>query len=354
MKRTLHLLLLAALASGVALADEVPSDPPTPTAGDTLRFAVVGHLRGNADGELNPWIGKIASAIAADAPQAVVLTGDQIWGSYHAERVERAAVEADWVALEAALAPIGAPLLMVPGNHDINDPVTRDVFRERYGPRPAARRLGNTLLLLLDSTRIDDVVPTPSPRNHTRREALPAPQVRWIEATLAEHRDAEHVFVFVHHALWWEADAAWWREVHPLLARSPVRAVFAGDFGPLKFSHGSRDGIDYIQSAVAGSSHLNTLRAFEASRVMNYQLENFVLVEVQGGEAQLTVRTAAALSTGKTSPDRHREVYAEERSLRERIGRTLGGPTRRIVLAGLALLAFAGGALVGYRAGSRR
>ena len=322
---------------------------------DRLRFAVMGHLRGNENGELNPWMDEIVEALAAEAPEVVFLTGDLIWAEYHAERVDRKVVEQDWDALEAALRPLGAPFYVVPGNHDINDPVTAAIFEERYGKRPSAVRIGDSLFLLLDSTRYDDTVPTPSPRTYTRTDALPADQLAWIGKTLREHDDARHVFLFVHHVLWWENDAAWWKDVHPILTQHPVRAVFAGDFGPLKFSHTERDGIQYIQSAIEGFSHVQTARNIEMTRIMNYQFENFVVVDVAGDAVDFQVRTAAALATGKQSPERHHEIFAPAQlSIREKLDRALGGPTRRSLL-GAAAFGFAIlGAAAGYLAGRRR
>ncbi len=336
-------MLVAGLATAAGAGEEA------------LRIAVLGHVRGNADGETNRWLPEAVAALARDDPDLLVLTGDLIWGDYHAERVDRAVVEHDWEVLDQALAPLRAEVLTVPGNHDINDPTTREVFRARWGPRPTARRVGDVLLLLLDSTRIDDTIPTPSPRTTTRTTALRTAEVAWIERTLREHRDAKQVFVFLHHVLWWEPDAPWWREVHPVLTRYPVRAVFAGDFGPLKFSHTRRDGIDYLQSAISGLAHVRTARRFQSTRIMNYQLDSYLLVDVRGDEVEIAVRPVAPLSTGKTSAERFHAIFApEDPTLRERIARALGGPMRRALLAGLVAGTAIAAGLLGYRMGRRR
>ncbi|MBW2244407.1 MAG: metallophosphoesterase [Deltaproteobacteria bacterium] len=350
----MNLFTRCLLVAAAALAGNAAVSAPGKADEDRLRFAVMGHLRGNENGELNPWMDEIVESVAAEEPQALFLTGDMIWAEYHAERVDRKAVAQDWDMLEAALRPIGAPLHIVPGNHDINDPVTAALFHERFGPRPAAVRIGSSLFLLLDSTLYDDTVPTPSPRTYTRTDLLPAEQAEWIRQTLAEHEDARHVFVFMHHVLWWEDDAAWWTDIHPILARHPVRAVFAGDFGPLKFSHTERDGIQYIQSAIEGFSHVQTARNFESTRVMNYQFENFVVVDVEGDSVEFHVRTAAALATGKQSPERHHQIFAREvLTLSDKLERALGGPTRRTLLAGAALLCVLIGVVVGRISGRR-
>lgn len=321
-----------------------------------FRFVVAGHLRGNDNGELNPWIDELVKAIVEEDPQAVFLTGDLIWGGYHDERVDRDVVAREWDSLEETLAPVGAPLYLVPGNHDINDPVTAEVFRERFGQRPAALRLGEILFLLLDSTRYEDVIPTPPrPSTNTRTDALASDQIAWIERVLTEHDDARQVFVLLHHVLWWEKNAAWWSEVHPILARHKVRAVFAGDYGPLKFSATARDGIQYVQSSIEGDSDLRLIRNLKMARIMNYQFENFVLVDVKGDEVDIRIRTVAALASGKMSPERFREIFApEELTLGEKLERALGGPTRRILLTMAAIGFLFLGAAAGYAVGRRR
>ena len=47
-----------------------------------------------------------------------------------------------------------SPIHRVPGNHDITDLATRDVYFRRYGRVPSAVRVGKVLFLLLSTTRI--------------------------------------------------------------------------------------------------------------------------------------------------------------------------------------------------------
>jgi hypothetical protein len=115
-----------------------------------------------------------------------------------------------------------------------------------------------------------------------------------------------------------------------------VRAVFAGDYGPMKFSHQRRDGIDYVQTSVEGDVPLELLRAREDSRLLSAQLDNFLLVTVAGTEVRTEVRTLGAFSTGKFSPDHWRAV---QRGTPAAGAGDEGGPS----LTGL-LRAFAAGA----------
>ena len=72
-------------------------------------------------------------------------------------------------------------------------------------------------------------------------QARITPQHLFINALGAD--ESGHVFLLMHHMLWWKEDAPWWAQVHPLLLGTNVRAVFAGDYGPMKFSHLRRDAI---------------------------------------------------------------------------------------------------------------
>ncbi len=118
------------------------------------------------------------------------------------------------------------------------------------------------------------------------------------------------------------------------------RAVFAGDYGPLKFSHEARDGIDYYQSAVETRLPAERLRNHKDARVIYFQFDNFLHVKVNGTDVRVEVETVAATSSGKYRPDYHRRVFAPPApppptTISDRIAQALGGTTRRIVLAGL-------------------
>jgi hypothetical protein len=325
---------------------------PGEARADPLRFAVVGHLRPMATGELYFRLDELLDEVARTRPELVFLTGDLIWGDYNDATVDRSALEADWEALDAALARLDVPVYRVPGNHDINDPVSRDVYLERYGGPSRVIEKDRTRFVLLSSVPLPQGDgPAELPRPHTRPEALGPDGVAFLREALADPDSYDRAFVFVHHLLWWREDAPWWRDVHPLLVRGKVRAVFGGDYGPLKFSHESRDGIDYLQSAVEGPNpNTRLLRNLEGSRILNFQLDNFLAVTVHGDEVRYDVEVVGALSSGKLSPTRYREIFAPRPvSLGERVDRALGGPIRRAVLAALLVGTFAAGFALGRR-----
>jgi hypothetical protein len=255
-------------------------------------------------------------------------------------------IRADWERLDRALAPIAVPIYRVPGNHDICDVATRDVWIERYGSLPRALEFGNARFLLVSSAWIpEDDDPRKHPQSFIRGRALGASDQSFLRAELESHA-AQHVFVVMHHMLWWEDTAPWWRDVHPLFAGRNVRAVFAGDYGPMKFSHLSRDGVEYLQTSIENKVSLEMLRGREASRALSSQFDNFLFVTVDGSEVRYEVRTVGALNTGKFTPQHWREVYEYDKdSLSRRIYARWSTPDRLIGgLLGVSGAAFALGA----------
>jgi hypothetical protein len=342
---------LAGVALFVALAGPAAGD-----ASDDFSFAVVGHVRGGATGETFVRLDELLDRLRELRPDLLFLTGDLIWGDYNSSPVDPRAIEGDWQRLDSALARLEVPVYRVPGNHDINDPVTRDIYFARYGRPPAAVTHGGSLFLLLNSGHVPEGNgPAELPRRYTRTARLRPVELEFLRDQLERAADYEHVFVLLHHTLWWDEDAPWWSDVHPLLAGAGVRAVFAGDYGPLKFSHVRRDGIDYLQSAVEGEVDTRILRELPSSRLLYYQLDNFLQVTVSGAEVEVSVHPVAALSSGKYSPERYHEVHRPgEPTLAERFGHALGGPLRRSLFAAALVASFALGGLAVWSVSRRR
>ncbi len=209
-----------------------------------MTFVVLGHLRGDGHG-LNHKAAEVLAEVRRARPDAVFLTGDIIWGDYNSKKTDSAAVEAEWNQVDSALATLGVPVYRVPGNHDINDAVTRDIWKRRYGALPQVVNIRGNRFLLIASGWVPAAGDT-GKALYIRGKDLDPKQVAFLREQLAQPNPAGHSFVVMHHLLWWEADtASWWREVHPLLSAAKVSMVFSGDYGPMKFSaleHGHQDG----------------------------------------------------------------------------------------------------------------
>jgi hypothetical protein len=298
----LRALLFAALLAGPVVAQEA--------TGPRFSFCVLGHLRGDRNGQQLAYLDELIDEVSRLGPDLVFLTGDLIWGGVDDPAPnDPAVVRADWEALDAALKRIPAPVYRVPGNHDINDLTTRDVWNARYGLLPRSIKHGGCLFRLFASGFVpEDGDLRKHPPENERGRNLDRAERAFLGAELELAEDYHHVFLFMHHMLWWEESASWWRDVHPLLVGRKVRAVFAGDFGPMKYSHIDRHNVHYLQTSVESEVPLGEMRRSELARQRSAQFDNFLHVVVDGPLVRYEVRTVGALSSDKFSPQRWRAI----------------------------------------------
>jgi predicted phosphodiesterase len=321
--------------------------------GSDLTFVVLGHLRGDGHG-LNHKAAEVLAAIRRARPDAVFLTGDIVWGDYNSKRTDSAAVEAEWNLTDSALATLGVPVYRVPGNHDINDAVTRDIWNRRYGTLPRTVTIRGNRFLLLASGWVPAPGDTGKSR-YIRGRDLDTAQVEFIRHELAQPAGAGHTFVVMHHLLWWEADSsAWWREVHPLLAAAKVAMVFSGDYGPMKFSAMERDSVQYLQSSIEDSVPVQMQRNRIPSRLLSSQFDNFLVVTTKGAEVSLDIKTVAALSSGQFTPERFYEINGipptyHRPTFAESLWDLIGSPKRLVGLALVVAMLIGVGVLVGRK-----
>jgi hypothetical protein len=321
-------------------------------------FAVLGHVRGERDHTLNPKLGELLDHVRALRPDFVVLTGDIIWGDLFGGRAgeataalpDTAVVRREWERLDSALATLHVPVYRVPGNHDISDLGTKQVWWRRYGPLPRAVERYGSRLLLVSSAWIpadNDTVR----RIVTRPPALDSAETAWLQAQLGRSQWA-HTFVFMHHLIWWDSTASWWKDIHPLLRPAGVRAVFSGDYGPLKFSHLTRDSVLYVQGSMEGIMKLNTLRAIPTSRILSAQFDNFLFVRVNGPAVDVQVKTLGEWSSPQYQPAFFQgtmEPPPPPVTGWQKWTRYLVTPRKLAALGGFALVAFLAGWMVGKR-----
>jgi hypothetical protein len=324
------------------------------SAGGRFSFVVLGHVRGNDDGSMSPSIEPLLSRVRKLKPDMIFLTGDMIYGGLGKPHRQAEIITQDWERLDGALAQLGIPVYRVPGNHDINDPATRDIYFARYGKLPQAFAHQGSRFLLLNSAHVPEGSEAPAKfrgqQAYLRGKQLDSEQIDFIRKELSGNARYDNVFLFMHHTLWWhEEEASWWREVHPLLLGRNVRAVFAGDVGPRKFSHANRDGIHYIQSSIADIK-MGLQRRHWRLRMIAQQFDNFLHVTVDGPEIAIDVETIGELSSGQFTPESWREMFkaepVEEKSLLNRAGDVVGSPRRLIVVAAVMMICFLAGIIV--------
>jgi hypothetical protein len=339
-------VLLVLAGALPAAAQQRPADRP-------FTFAVAGHIRGEADGALNPKVRELVQRMRDARVDLVVLTGDAIWGDYRSVPARPQQLDLEWGRVDSAFAPLGVPVWRVPGNHDLFDYQSRAVYERRYGLPPAVKTFGDSRFILLHSILMP--ADTPAVRD-PRPVDLDSAQVAFLRRTLADTGYA-HTFVFVHHVLWWEPEGGrWWREVHPLLVAARVDAVFSGDYGPMKFSALERDGVRYYRGAMEMPTSAQRLRWIPASRALSAQFDTWFVVRVDGDSVAIEVRPVAEVSSGEFTRERWLAIEnAPPFGWRTRWG--LFWRDRKRLLFGVVLLAglsFAAGVVLGRRLRPRR
>ena len=307
-----HVACVALALSGSAARAEVTAVLADTGVAPTFSFAVWGHPHAQEDGRLPLHGEEVVARIRELGADLLIVTGDAIY-NMPGQAKDRARVEAEWDRFEALVEPLDIPYYMVPGNHEVSDPVTRDVFLERFGKRPYyAFSFRGSRFLVLDTVGIDAQTRGPT-RCHPERpcdskqpifwdyRAIPfdAEQMAFIRSEAASAGDSEHVFVFLHHSeLFLKPGSSWWREIHPLFQGGPTRAVFGGDPYEGKYRYVERDGIYYIQSSSRRTRPGAWLRAHPAeAAAQSMQPDNIQLVRVRGPEVAIQTVVVGALTT---------------------------------------------------------
>ena len=181
-------------------------------------------------------------------PEFVMSVGDFIPGNTS----DRAKLEAEWAEFDQELSPLKVPFFFVPGNHDINNDVMREIWMERYGVPFYSFVYKNVLFLALDSTGEKGYI-------------VPEYQVEYFKKTLAEHADVRWTFVFMHHPLWLYPDSGGFGAIQELL-KGRKHTVFAGHTH--HYLHERYDDANYyILGTTGGGSQLRGTRFGEFDHV---------------------------------------------------------------------------------------
>jgi hypothetical protein len=218
------------------------------------------HFESDVDSTVKPWThlnffndpqdfkfaimsdraGGVRPGVFADAakklnlllPEFVMSVGDFIPGN----SADRAQLEKEWAEFDEELKPLKVPFFFVPGNHDINNDVMREVWNERSGVPFYSFVYKNVLFLALDTTG-------------EKGDIVPEYQVESMRRALDTHRDARWTFVFMHHPLWLYDNPAGFAKVEALLAGRKF-TVIAGHFH--RYLHEWRNNANYYVLATTG------------------------------------------------------------------------------------------------------
>ena len=157
-------------------------------------------------------------------PAFVVSIGDLIEGYTE----DQAQIDAEWDEFEGFVDQLTVPFFYVAGNHDMDNAVMAEAWRERFGPSFYHFVYKDVLFLVLNSELFGMVSKpdTPVPGPWTQAE-----QLAFVERTLERFPDPRWTIVLVHQPLWDYASGPRgdWPEVERMLG-SRDYTVFAGHF----------------------------------------------------------------------------------------------------------------------------
>ena len=222
-------------------------------------------------------------------PAFVVEVGDLILGG-SADNIPP-----QWDLFQQTIAACKPPYFPVPGNHDINDAASEQLWLERMGPTRYAFTYGNSRFIVLDSEEVN------------APDRLSDEQVAWFKQELESTR-ASNIFVFLHQPYWTDeadpraGDAVWerrWEYLADIMHGHPVRAVFAGHIHGYR-DFGVRDGVHYV--IAAGAASLGNGSGPDG------HVNHYLLVRVAGEKANWSVIKPGAV----LPPDVATNDYAAE------------------------------------------
>ncbi len=263
----------------------------SPSSPDRFDFIVVGDSNTLKPLEASPFFTQSIEEFNILKPDFVLHVGDIILGG------SADGVPPQWDHFDQIIAKCEPPFLPIPGNHDISDEATEQIWQDRIGPTHYSFQYGNSFFIFLNSEEVGAV------------ERISNEQVAWLKHEL-ESTNAKNVFLFLHQPYfehegdpdtaptYWEKH---WANVAGVLKGHPVKAVFSGH-RHLYRDCGLREGVRYV---ICGGASVYG-KSDEATGGFNHYLK----VQVRGEDVSWAViKPGAVLPQDAITSARIDELY---------------------------------------------
>jgi 3',5'-cyclic AMP phosphodiesterase CpdA len=185
----------------------------TKTDNQNFRFVIVGDRTGNC---VSGVFDEIIDEISVLHPDFVINVGNLI----HGYTEDTIAIHTQWDTVLNIVERLPCKFYFVPGNHDIQNEKTREIYEKRTGSKTYySFDYKNSHFIILDN----------SITQWSMAQAMDEQQKEWLTQDIEEHKDADNIFVFFHTPAYLNAYAT--NIPDPLLdmfSNYQVRAIFSG------------------------------------------------------------------------------------------------------------------------------
>ncbi|MGE9269925.1 MAG: LamG-like jellyroll fold domain-containing protein [Verrucomicrobiales bacterium] len=276
--------------------------PALPNEEPMFSFAVFGDRTGGPASGVNILADAVRDVNLIE-PDLVMTVGDLIQGYNEGPEWLR-----DMREYRGIMDELLCPWFPVAGNHDVyfrgkNKPEGEHegLYEKHFGPLWYAFEHKNSWFIVLYS---DEGNPETGEKTFHKPESqkMSPAQFNWLKSTLKRAKNADHVFLFLHHPRWiGRGYGNDWDRVHQeLVEAGNVSAVFAGHIHYMR--HDPRDGINYVTLATTGGHQSGAMPA------AGY-LHHYNLVTVRRNQLGITAYpVGAALDVRDITPELQQDL----------------------------------------------
>lgn len=229
-----------------------------------FNFAIIGDRTGGTPEEW-PVFDRAIDEINLLRPDFAIMVGDMIYGN----EANEGKIEEQWEEFMSHAKRIEVPLMVLPGNHDIDNKMMEDFWIENLGRTWYSFDYMDCHFVLLNTVACYDTVGC----------SLGEEQMAWVLDDLAAHADAKHTFVFMHIPIWFEDSSHEWNQIEQALSDRPY-SVIAGHYHRLVYDDQRPDDQRYI---VVGATKGEVVRGPNPTPELG-EAPHYSWVTVENGE----------------------------------------------------------------------